>query len=183
MGFCILRQGPSLGLGIATPANRAPRYSTQALIGLRDLLLEVSARDHAVTVLSAVSALMALRRVGKPSAASNTMIGFGNPLLDGPDGRYTNRAKLAREKQRCPERPRMAAIVGHRGSISRVQTRSGLADVSHIRMQVPLPETADELCAVAQDVKAEAHDIRLGRQATEREIKRLSASGELAKIA
>jgi CHAT domain-containing protein len=139
------------------------------------------AREHAITILPAVSSLKALRRVGKPSAASNTMIGFGNPLLDGPDGRYTNRAKLAREKQRCPERPRMAAIVGHRGSISRVQTRSGLADVSHIRMQVPLPETADELCAVAQDVKAEAHDIRLGRQATEREIKRLSASGELAK--
>jgi CHAT domain-containing protein len=34
---------------------------------------------------------------------------------------------------------------------------------------------------VAQDVKAEARDIRLGTQATEREIKRLSASGELAK--
>ena len=48
-------------------------------------------------------------------------------------------------------------------------------------MQVPLPETADELCAVAQDVKAEASDIRLGAQATEREVKRLSASGELAK--
>jgi CHAT domain len=75
----------------------------------------------------------------------------------------------------------MAAIVGHRGSVSRVQTRIGLADVSHIRMQVPLPETADELCAVAQDVKAEARDIRLGAQATEHEIKRLSASGELAK--
>ena len=44
-----------------------------------------------------------------------------------------------------------------------------------------MPETADELCAVAQDVKADARDIRLGAQATEREIKRLSASGELAK--
>ena len=139
------------------------------------------AREHAVTILPAVSSLKALRRVGKPSAASKPMIGFGNPLLDGPDARFANRAKLAREKQRCSEWPRMAAIVGHRGSVSRVQTRSGLADVSHIRMQVPLPETADELCAVAQDVKAEARDIRLGAQATEHEIKRLSASGELAK--
>jgi CHAT domain-containing protein len=59
--------------------------------------------------------------------------------------------------------------------------RGGLADVSHIKMQVPLPETADELCAVAQDVRAEAHDIHLGAEATEREIKRLSASGDLAK--
>ncbi len=43
-------------------------------------------RDHALTVLPAVSSLMALRRVGRPSAAKKTMIGFGNPLLDGdPD--------------------------------------------------------------------------------------------------
>ena len=48
-------------------------------------------------------------------------------------------------------------------------------------MQVPLPETADELCAVAQDVRAEARDIHLGAQATEHEIKQLSADGELAK--
>jgi CHAT domain-containing protein len=56
-----------------------------------------------------------------------------------------------------------------------------LADVSHVKMQVPLPETAEELCAVAQDVKADGRDVLLGAQATEREIKRLSASGELAK--
>jgi len=34
---------------------------------------------------------------------------------------------------------------------------------------------------VARDVKAEARDIRLGAQATESEIKRLSANGELSK--
>lgn len=56
-----------------------------------------------------------------------------------------------------------------------------MADVSHVIAQVPLPETADELCAVAQDVKAGANDIHLGAQATEGEIKRLSASGDLAK--
>ena len=140
-------------------------------------------REHAITVLPAVSSFKALRRVGKPSVAPKPMIGFGNPLLDGPDGRYSNRAKLAREHQRCPDgrSQRVAAIVGHRGGISRVETRSALADVSHVKMQVPLPETAEELCAVAEDVKADGRDIRLGAQATEREIKRLSASGELAK--
>jgi CHAT domain-containing protein len=56
-----------------------------------------------------------------------------------------------------------------------------LVDVSHVRAQVPLPETADELCAVAQDLKAEVNDIRLGGQATEHEVKRLNASGELAR--
>jgi CHAT domain-containing protein len=110
------------------------------------------------------------------------MIGFGNPLLDGPDASYASRAKLARAKQRCPEAPsQRLALAGHRGGALRVEARGGLADVSHVKMQVPLPETADELCAVAQDVKAEARDIRLGTHATEREIKQLSASGELAK--
>src|SRR5262249_39485091 len=46
---------------------------------------------------------------------------------------------------------------------------------------VPLPETADELCVVAQAMKAQTgRDILLGAKATEREVKRLSTSGELA---
>jgi CHAT domain-containing protein len=47
-------------------------------------------------------------------------------------------------------------------------------------MQVPLPETAEELCTVASRLNANPNDIRLGARATEREIKRLSESGELA---
>jgi len=139
-------------------------------------------REHAITILPAVSSLKALRRLGKPSAASRPMIGFGNPLLDGPDPRYADRAKLARDKQRCQaQSQRVAVLAGLRGGVQQIETRTGLADVSLIKMQVPLPETADELCAVAQDVRAEARDIRLGAQATEHQIKRLSASGELAK--
>jgi hypothetical protein len=45
----------------------------------------------------------------------------------------------------------------------------------------PLPETAGEVCDVAHDVKADvARDMRLGARSTEGEVKRLSASGELA---
>jgi CHAT domain len=43
------------------------------------------AREHAITILPAVSSLKALREVGKPSIAPRPLIGFGNPLLDGPD--------------------------------------------------------------------------------------------------
>ena len=88
------------------------------------------AREHAITILPAVSSLKALRRVGKSSTAPRPMIGFGNPLIDGPDARYEGRAKLAREKQRCPERRRLqrccrspasseiAWLAGHSGSAS-----------------------------------------------------------------
>jgi CHAT domain-containing protein len=142
------------------------------------------AREHAITVLPAVSSLKALRRIGRPSAAPRPMIGFGNPLLDGPDARFASLAKRAQAKQRCPDRhpQRLAARNDHRAGLLRVETRGDLANVSDIKRQVPLPETADELCAVAQDVRAEAaRDILLGAKATEREVKRFSASGELAK--
>src|SRR5262245_60454915 len=71
------------------------------------------AREHAITVLPAASSLKALRRVGRPSAAPRPMIGFGNPLLDGPDARYAGRAKLSREAA-LPRDP-LAADNGVRG--------------------------------------------------------------------
>jgi CHAT domain-containing protein/Tfp pilus assembly protein PilF len=153
-------------------------------------------RSHAVTVLPAVSSLQALRRVGRPSAAPRPMMGFGNPLLDGHPGSpkddaraaemakdHAAWAKLARERQRCSEsRPQqMAARDGPRSRVRRIEARGGLASLAHLKAQVPLPETADELCAVAEALKADARDIRLGARATEREVKRLNAGGELAR--
>jgi CHAT domain-containing protein len=40
-------------------------------------------------------------------------------------------------------------------------------------------ETADELCAVARSLVADAGEIRIGKRATETKIKRLSASDQL----
>jgi CHAT domain-containing protein len=51
--------------------------------------------------------------------------------------------------------------------------------VADIRVQIPLPETTDELCAVARDLHATDDDILLGARATERQIKSLSQSGSL----
>lgn len=139
-------------------------------------------RDHALAVLPAVSSLNALRRIGQPSAATKPLIGFGNPLLEGPDGRYAESAKLARKKQSCADTvlQRVVQLFGVKNGVSPVELRSGLADVSRFRMLAPLPETADELCAVAHDIGVNVRDIRLGARATEREAKALSKSGELA---
>lgn len=140
------------------------------------------ARDHAITVLPAVSSLKALRQVAKPSAASKPMIGFGNPLLIGNGPRYTERVEQARQRQRCPETPwqRLASAFGLRSAISPLATPGGRANVHEVRAWSPLPETAGELCAVARNLSADPREIRLGAQATEREIKRLSATGALA---
>ena len=119
-------------------------------------------RDHALTVLPAVSSLKALRRVARPSAATKPMIGFGNPLLDGnqADAKYgtyfKKRAALARENQSCPQTPartpmqRLASLFGLRRGVAPMAVR-GLADVDFLKAQLPLPETRDELCAVARD--------------------------------
>ena len=145
-------------------------------------------RDHALTVLPAVSSLKALRRVARPSAAAKPMIGFGNPLLDGDQkhpqfGAYFKRlAQSARDKQACPEMvwQHAASLAGLRRGVTPVQTRGGFADVAFLRGQAPLPETTDELCAVARDVHADLGEIRLGARANEREVKQLSETGQLA---
>jgi CHAT domain-containing protein/tetratricopeptide (TPR) repeat protein len=141
------------------------------------------ARSHAMTVLPAVSSLKALRRVNRPSGASKPLVGFGNPLLDGFDSRYASLAKQAREKQSCSQAAleRVALPVGLRRTTASIDTDGVLADPAFIRKQTPLPETADELCAVMRDIGADANDVYLGAQATERHVKALSKGGELAR--
>jgi CHAT domain-containing protein/tetratricopeptide (TPR) repeat protein len=140
-------------------------------------------RKHALTVLPSVSSLKALRQLAKASHANRTLIGFGNPLLDGADTGYAKWANLARSKQSCPKaaEQRVAALTVERRGVLPLKLQRGLVDVAEVRLQVPLPETADELCAVARDLGVSGDEIRLGERATETEIKRLSAAGELSK--
>ena len=58
--------------------------------------------------------------------------------------------------------------------------RGGHADLDHLRSQVPLPHTADELCAAAVALKLAPEDVLLAGNAAETTIKRLSDAGRLA---
>jgi len=141
-------------------------------------------RNHALTVLPSVSSLSALRQLAKASHATRTLIGFGSPLLDGPNDRYATWAREARAKQSCPNVPteqRFAVLNIEHRNVLPLKVRGGLVDITDVRSEVPLPETADELCAVARDLGVSGDEIRLGERATEAEIKRLSAAGELSK--
>jgi CHAT domain-containing protein len=145
------------------------------------------ARDHAITVLPAVSSLRALRELAKESNASEPYIGFGNPLLDGDPAKFKDdaaAAKLAREKRCDPTvRQRVASLFGLRGG-SRIVARSsgGAINVADLRTWAPLPETADEVCDVAHDLGVDpATHVYLGTAATETKIKQLSETGALAK--
>lgn len=139
-------------------------------------------RKHALTILPAVSSLQALRRDAKASRAAKPYFGIGNPLLDGPDNRYARLAKEAREKQACTRivPPKLAGLSRTRGAVGQLTNQNGLVDIAHVRVQTPLPETRDELCAVARHLNAEAENIHLGERGSEAKLKRLSERGALA---
>jgi CHAT domain-containing protein len=61
--------------------------------------------------------------------------------------------------------------------------RGAQVDIEQIRYQVPLPETADELCAVARRLDVPDSEILLGADATEARLKELSDQGRLADYA
>jgi CHAT domain-containing protein len=135
------------------------------------------AKTHAISVLPSVASLKALRQFARTSRATQPFLGFGNPLLLGP----TSADRQAWERQTC-DGPAVVQVAqrGLRGS-SVPFYRGGLADVAIVRAQVPLPETADELCAVAKSIGAGESSVFLGAKATEQTIKSLSVEGALAR--
>jgi CHAT domain-containing protein len=138
-------------------------------------------KRFATTVLPSVSSLKALRQVAQPSKAPKPFIGFGNPLLNG-DGQsdwIIDRVKQARLHQTCADsaEPR-TSFVAQRGQRS-VVLSGGMADIEQLRHLVPLPETALELCAVANSFAPAKGEVYLGNEATEGKVKSLSESGRL----
>ncbi len=132
---------------------------------------------QASTILPSVGSLKALR-AAKASEAPEPFAGFGNPLLTGLDGAD----KSAWAKQECgkpapPKQSRVASIAS--------LFRGGAVNVEDLRRQPPLPETADELCAVGRELGVPEAGLEkavyLGERATVSKVKALSASGELAR--
>ncbi|MEQ1611809.1 MAG: CHAT domain-containing tetratricopeptide repeat protein [Hyphomicrobiaceae bacterium] len=143
------------------------------------------AKRNAISNLPSVSSLKALRVTAKSSRATRPFFGIANPLLAGPDASYAGLAQMTKANRTCAATLRSAAnsagrALPRRRSIIPYRSGRAIAPVELIRTLAPLPETASEVCAVAKDFGAGEGDIRLAEAATESEIKRLSASGELA---
>lgn len=141
-------------------------------------------RHHALTVLPSVTSLETLRRLTEPSKAKRPFVGFGNPLLLGRNGTDRRAFKYntcdASSILLAAEDRGVGAVADRTvGDISTLFER-GLGNVAVLRLQSPLPETAYELCTVAQTVGAQSGDVRLGTEATEAKIKGLSRDGALS---
>lgn len=103
--------------------------------------------DKAVTVLPSVASLRSLRSFAKTSRATKPFIGFGDPVFRSSGGDKRGIARSVRPYQDY-----------YKGT---------LVDLDALRKGLPaLPETGEELRAVARELGAPASEVRLGREVT-----------------
>src|SRR5262249_52363763 len=128
------------------PAAAVP----QRLAGYRDAAWLI--RRQAVTVLPSVASLKTLRGLASKEQGGKPMIGFGDPVFDPKEPKETKTTTTA---QRTAGRNATTAR-GYSG----FWQGSGI-DRAQLSRLPRLPETADELKTVAQQLGAPASDIHL----------------------
>jgi CHAT domain-containing protein len=121
-------------------------------------------KRHAVTVLPSVASLKALRVFArKGQGTKKPMIGFGDPVF-APNQIAASAGQRTTTVFKVAARTRAYADYWHGASVDRARLADALA---------PLPDSAEELKAVAAKLGASSSDIHLGMNATEANVKRL----------
>ena len=118
-------------------------------------------KRHAVSVLPSVASLKALRVFARKDFGSKPMIGFGDPIF-GPEA--------------APQ-PSQHTAQAARAVVTRAYTDywqgAGIDRTKLARALPRLADTADELKAVARKLGAPAGDIKLRKEASETNVKRM----------
>jgi len=118
-------------------------------------------KRQAVSVLPSVASLKSLRAFARKGHGVKPMTGFGDPLFD-PSKEAGDRRAATRTASR--------SVVT--GAYTEFWRGAGV-DRARLAQALPqLPDTADELNAVAKDLGAPASDIHLGSDASETTLKR-----------
>ena len=145
--------------------EKPPAAIPEKLDGYRDAAWLL--KRHAVSVLPSVASLKTLRMVARKDQTTKPMTGFGDPLFNPLQDSAGDKRGAAQ-----PAAIKSAA----RGVTSLAYTDfwqgAGVdrARLSNVLSQ--LPDTADELNAVAKDLGVSATDIHLGEDASETTVKR-----------
>lgn len=112
-------------------------------------------REYSITVLPSIASLKVLRAKSASLTGLKPMIGFGDPIFQ--------------RTTRSDTRKRLASLNRSLTSFY----RGAIADTQSLAEALPsLPETADELRAVAKELGASSEDIRLGEAANVPNVKR-----------
>jgi CHAT domain-containing protein len=136
-----------------------PAVAVPPLEGYREAAWLI--RRQAVSVLPSVASLRALRVLARKGEAVKPMIGFGDPLFGSGQVASMSNQPIG-----------VAATRGYAD-----YWRGGAVDSDLLRTALPrLPDTADELKAVARNLGAPASDIHLGSDASETTVKRAALS-------
>jgi CHAT domain-containing protein/Tfp pilus assembly protein PilF len=124
-------------------------------------------KRQAVSVLPSVSSLKALRAFARRDRGIRPMTGFGDPL-------FNPAPENSGDKRGGPGTTKSAA----RGLATAAYTdfwQGAGVDRARLAQSLPqLPDTADELNAVARDLGVAASDIHLGSDASETTVKRVA---------
>ena len=124
------------------------------------------ANRYAISVLPSVGSIRALREFAKPAIGQKPFAGFGDPHL-------TDSAAPLRGRQ---AQPTLAAIFRNLNVKGTHSSQLDIADVRAIKRAPSLPETADELRAMAKTLKAGDGSLWLRDAATESTVKSLDLS-------
>ena len=119
-------------------------------------------KRQAVSVMPSVASLKALRLFARKDEAAKPIVGFGNPVF--------NANAAAAAEQRGAKKVVARSLATR--SFTDFWQGAGI-DRSKLGQALPqLPDTADELNAVALELGAPTADIHLGRDASETTVKR-----------
>jgi CHAT domain-containing protein len=118
-------------------------------------------KRHAISVLPSVASLRSLRLLARKSESAKPMIGFGDPIFD-PAPRPVALPGGSAKKRRAPAITRAYSEFWQGSAGDRLKLVAALP---------PLPETADELTAVAAKLGAARSDIHLQKDANETTVK------------
>lgn len=117
-------------------------------------------KQHVVAVLPSLASLKALRGNPQHERAAKAMVGFGDPVF-GPAG---------------GNEQRVAARSLSSGAYTDFWQGAGVDRARLATALPPLPDTANELIAVAKSLDAPRSDVHLGADASETTVKRLPLS-------
>jgi CHAT domain-containing protein/tetratricopeptide (TPR) repeat protein len=110
------------------------------------------AKKYALSTLPSVSSLKALRVFAKKNRSTDPFTGFGDPVLNGDEESQTE------------------------VELASLFIRGSVVDVAELKTLRRLPDTADELKAMAASLNADEGSVYLGNRATERRVKEMDLS-------